>query len=288
MRRFLLFALLGALCTVATAQKKATVIIQVTDPQMGFQSDNRDMKFEIAEYTKAVEAINRLHPDAVVFTGDYVHDRTNEAQWAEFNRITSLINQETRKVFIPGNHDVNLDEDGEVNDLPYLSHIGESDRFSLKINNVLITGLNSNLIKYENSEKDGKTALSDCEQGQIEWLEEALGQKKKGDVSIVFTHHPFFLNDIDEEEGYSTQAPDKRKLYFGIFKSHGVSYVFSGHLHDNAQASYEGIGMITTTAVGRQLGKAFPGVRVILVNGKKLTERFYLLDELSNLKREDL
>ena len=54
---------LTAALTSAREKSPVTIIMQVSDPQMGFYADNRDMAYETRTLTKTVEAINRLRPD---------------------------------------------------------------------------------------------------------------------------------------------------------------------------------------------------------------------------------
>ena len=99
---------LTAALTSAREKSPVTIIMQVSDPQMGFYADNRDMAYETRTLTKTVEAINRLRPDVVVFTGDYVHNAADESQWTEFLRIVAEINPRIKTLYLPGNHDVRL------------------------------------------------------------------------------------------------------------------------------------------------------------------------------------
>ena len=100
----------------------------------------------------------------------------------------------------------------------------------------------------------------------------------------VFAHHPFFLRQIDEPDGYSTISPEKRRRYFELFRETGVQTVFTGHLHDNAETSYDNIGMITTSAVGRPLGDAPSGVRIIVIKDRTIIHRYYPLDEIPDAR----
>ena len=111
---------LTAALTSAREKSPVTIIMQVSDPQMGFYADNRDMAYETRTLTKTVEAINRLRPDVVVFTGDYVHNAADESQWTEFLRIVAEINPRIKTLYLPGNHDVRLEE-GSVDVEPYTS-----------------------------------------------------------------------------------------------------------------------------------------------------------------------
>ena len=47
--------------------------IQLTDPQLGMFTDNKDFVQETANFEFAVAAVNRLKPAFVVITGDLVN-----------------------------------------------------------------------------------------------------------------------------------------------------------------------------------------------------------------------
>lgn len=242
---------------------------------MGFYHDNRDMDFEISKLSLTVEKINKAHPDMVVLTGDYVHDPTSQEQWNEFLRIIGGIDQSIRTVVIPGNHDV-LDKDGKIDMTPYTRHLGK-DRFAERIGNAYLIGLNSNFMK--NVEQN-----SSEEQSQFAWLKKTLKKKHKKDHVIVFLHHPFFLENYGEEEGYSTLSESIRNKYFSLFDEYGVEFVIAGHLHDNREANHNGIEMVTTSAAGRQLGTAQPGIRIIQLRKGNISQQYFTLEQLPMLK----
>ena len=225
--------------------------------------------------TKTVEAINRLRPDVVVFAGDYVHNAADESQWTEFLRIVAEINPRIKTLYLPGNHDVRLEE-GSVDVEPYTKHLG-TDRFCVRVNGILLTGINSDYLKDE-------TRDPSKEENQFRWLARSLKKKRASRTSLVFAHHPFFLRQIDEPDGYSTISPEKRRRYFELFRETGVQTVFTGHLHDNAETSYDNIGMITTSAVGRPLGDAPSGVRIIVIKDRTIIHRYYPLDEIPDAR----
>ncbi|MFQ7502292.1 MAG: metallophosphoesterase [Alistipes finegoldii] len=251
-----------------------TIIMQVSDPQMGFYADNRDMAYETRTLTKTVEAINRLRPDVVVFTGDYVHNAADESQWTEFLRIVAEINPRIKTLYLPGNHDVRLEE-GSVDVEPYTKHLG-IDRFCVRVNGILLTGINSDYLKDETGPLERRESVP---------VAGPFAQKKRPSrTSLVFAHHPFFLRQIDEPDGYSTISPEKRRRYFELFRETGVQTVFTGHLHDNAETSYDNIGMITTSAVGRPLGDAPSGVRIIVIKDRTIIHRYYPLDEIPDAR----
>lgn len=256
----ILYLVMAAVITACSSDPY--IIVQVADAQLGFTAADVSQK-EGTEYVngltyeseclkKAVEMINDIRPDAVVFTGDQVNRAADEEQWTAFAEIISGIDKSVNVFHLPGNHDVVISE-GNVDSTPFTSRYGK-DRFVFAERGVRLVGINSNLIKYNDPR----------EEGQKIWLEDALG--KNGDeVSVVFAHHPFFMTDIEEDDGYFQIQKDKRRDYFELFEEMGVSAVYAGHRHNNAEGEYNGMPVRTTTSVAFQIGDAAPSVRVITV-----------------------
>ena len=71
--------LLCILHTISIAQVKNQndpwFFIQITDPQFGMFTKNEGFEKETILYEKAVDKINKLKPDFVVITGDFVHSQ---------------------------------------------------------------------------------------------------------------------------------------------------------------------------------------------------------------------
>jgi predicted phosphodiesterase len=59
-----------------------------------------------------------------------------------------------------------------------------------------------------------------------------------------------------------------------------VSHVFAGHLHYNVEEQADRIKMVTTGPVGKPLGGAQSGVRIVKFGGGALEHRYYTLEEL--------
>lgn len=259
----LLFALMAFLA-VSSCSEKPFVIVQVADAQLGFTAADfsqktgeeyvNDLTYESECLSRAVEYINTIKPDAVVFTGDQVNRADNQEQWDAFAEIISGIDSNISVFHVPGNHDVRFDGDS-VDPTPFTSRYGE-DRFVYSGKGVNIAGINTNLIKAGDSR----------ESEQVEWLYESVSSLPEENVTIIFGHHSFFLTDIDEEEGYFTATKDERAYYFDLFESLGVDAVYAGHRHASYEGEYRGIRMITTTSVAFQIGDGVPSVRVIKVD----------------------
>lgn len=110
------------------SQKGEFKFIQVTDPQFGMISNNKNVEGEIALYQKAIDQINRIKPAFVILTGDLVNDKDNSIQWEEFRKLTARINKGIKVYYSPGNHDIGPDPKKE--DIVKFSSMFGSDRFS--------------------------------------------------------------------------------------------------------------------------------------------------------------
>ena len=268
MKQLINTVLLLCLFTSTFAQKKETTIVQVSDTQFGFWNDD-NIDYEVGTYSQCIEQLNKLKPDAVVLTGDLINHTWVEKQWTALEEITGKLDKKIPVYYIPGNHDVNLHK-GKHDMTEYLKHMDYS-RFAVRIKNTCLIGLDSNPIKdcYGSEE----------ENEQFHWLEKML-KKNKNKRILIFTHHPFFLEDINEEEGYFQLSKEARKKYFDLFEKYNVAGVFSGHLHQNRIATYKNqIPVITTSAIGVQLGKDKSGYRIIKVDKNKITHEYKNVEE---------
>lgn len=258
---------------ILTAQKKNNdnpyFFIQITDPQFGMHEENARFEKETELYEKAVAQINRLKPDFVVITGDFVHDPNDENQINEFKKITGKIASDIPVYLIPGNHDV-----GQVPDYQslkkYKANYG-ADKFAFNHKGSRFIGFNTSLVKAEITKLEAK---------QFKWLKQELKKGKKANHVIVFGHYPFFIQSFDEPEKYSNIKLEYRKKYLSLFKENNVHAIFSGHLHNNAQAKYEDIWLITTSAVGKPLGNAPSGLRIVKIYKDKFEHDYFGLDEV--------
>ncbi len=268
--------ILSTISNIGNSQKKGSsapfFIIQVTDPQFGMYEADKGFSKETELYEKAVDAINKLNPDFVVLTGDLVNKKDDRDQVAEFRRITAKIIKEIPVYYSPGNHDIGQPTTQKDIDT-FVSDYGH-DRFSFKHKKSLIVGINSCLIKSNTPVLEGS---------QFEWLKKELTKGKKAKNIILFTHYPFFINSFDEPDAYFNIAVETRNRYLSLFKEFGVDAVFAGHLHNNGFGKYGDMQMITTSAVGKPLGKIQSGIRVIKVYPDRVESVFYTLNEVPDI-----
>lgn len=259
-----------ALIIMSSCAHDEFTIVQIADAQLGFTAAEisqrtgevyvNDLTYETDCLRKAVEYINEVRPEVVVFTGDQVNMPGDTAQWNAFAGIIAEIDKSVKVLHLPGNHDV-FYASGHVDSSPFTSRYGD-DRFIYSEKGINLIGLNTNLIRSNDSR----------EHEQMQWLKTVLGKVKASDVTVVFGHHPFFMNDIEEEDSYFPLPKDKRHIYFDLFTEAGVDAVYAGHRHNNSEGAYNGIPMKTTTSVGFQIGEASPSVRVIYVRDGELSD----------------
>jgi len=262
---FMIFIFSG----ITNAQRKPFFFIQMTDPQFGFIEANKSFEKETVLYQKAVDEVNRLNPDFVVITGDIVNKATDSIQWAEFKRLTSKIKPSILVYITPGNHDISNNPTQQSIDEYKLSH--GDDKFSFRHKKNMFIGFNSCLIKADAPE---------LEQKQFEWLENELKNVKRSNNIVLFCHQPFFVDKPDEPEQYFNIGIEKRMKYLDLFVRNNVNYVFAGHLHRNASGKYDNLNMITTSAVGKPLGDAPSGFRIVIVSKQGITSTYYGLDDM--------
>ncbi len=213
-----------------------------------------------------------MNPEFVIITGDFVHDHKDSTQWAEFNRITGMIKKSVSVYMIPGNHEFSQNPtEKEFSD--YKKIYGD-DKFSFRHKKNLFIGINSFLLKTDSQK---------LEESQFQWLESELKSAKNVRNIVIFSHHPFFLKDPKEKETYSNIGLEKRERYFELFEKFNVKAIFAGHFHKNSFGEYEGMPMVTTSAVGKQLGDDLPGLRLVKVTKDSVLSAYYSLDEIGSL-----
>lgn len=266
-----LFILIASALLVLGCADKPYVIVQIADSQLGFTAADKsqkegteyvnDLTFEIDCLTKAVAKVNEMKPDAVVFTGDQVNRHYDGEQWDSFAEVISSIDPSVKVLHIPGNHDVAI-SDGTVDSTPFTDRYG-NDRFMLCERGVRLVGINSNLIKYDDPRE---TEL-------LEWMKDALKKNDASEVTLLFSHHPFFLKEIGEEDGYFQIQKSKRQTYFDLCAESDVDALYAGHLHNNSSGEYSGMPVRTTTSVAFQIGDAQPSIRVITIADGVISDR---------------
>ncbi|CAH8847203.1 unnamed protein product [Trichobilharzia szidati] len=277
--------------------------VVLADPQLGLfekyveklpQPDHWDR--EVNHTTRAVNIINRLIPKPafVVICGDLVNDQPGLSyrykQTSDLLSVLSRLRSDIPLIVLPGNHDVG--DHPDVNGIEDYKSVWGDDYFSFVVNRVRFLVLNTQYLW-----DDSKCVSLASEFRQ--WLNEQLSMKNEDfDMSVVFQHIPFFLDNIDEPDDYFNIPKKCRKEIIHQLYNSGIYYTFSGHLHKNNVITYTPherdnnvkrdelpFSMISTSSVCVQLGDDQPGIRLVRINvsENRLKHVYWSLDELEKI-----
>lgn len=206
-------------------------------------------QFSIPALQVVLQHLQTLDLDFLLLPGDLTQDgeKVNH-HWLK----TQLATLPYPVYVIPGNHDVpSLEGNNHViafRDFPdYYQHCGyqyatSNLDYTLEVApNVQLVALNSN-----NFTADGKQ-LGCLNDEQFIWLEKTLASMEDKLV-LLMIHH----NVIEHLPQQSTHILGKRYMLdnaprlLSILQKYGVKFIFTGHLHIQDIAEYEGIYEITT------------------------------------------
>jgi serine/threonine-protein phosphatase CPPED1 len=267
------FALLGWMAAKASAQDQ--FFLQMADPQFGMYTNNLGFAQETANLEFAVATANRLHPAFVVMDGDLVNKGGDPAQIAEYLRVTHQLNPAIPLYNVAGNHDVGNSPTTAT--LEAYRKIFGKDYYTFRAGELEGIVLNSSIIQHPEQ-------VPEEEARQREWLELELKRASANGIRqvVIFQHIPWFLHDADEPDQYFNIPREARARYLKILEDAGVHYVFAGHLHQNSEGIAGNLHMITTGPVGKPLGDATSGFRIVVVGDEKLCDHYYGLGNLPN------
>lgn len=242
--------------------------LQLSDPQFGFMDNNKSISAETEAMNKAVTAINQLKPPFVVITGDFVNNSKSKEQIAAYKSMIAQIDSSVKVYMIPGNHDIGKVSRASIDN--YKKNYGET-HFSFKYGDCVFIGIDSNIIKEEDKER---------EEVQFKWLEQELQKTKDARFKFVFTHCSVFLKRMDEPVNYSNFSLPMREKYVRLFQKYGVNAIFAGHLHNNAYGKVGNMEMITIGPVGKVLGTGYQGMNLVKVYPDRFISEFIALNQL--------
>jgi serine/threonine-protein phosphatase CPPED1 len=247
--------------------------IQMSDPQFGMFTENKSFEHETANFEFAVAAANRLHPKFVVVTGDLINQAGNAAQAAEYLRIAAKLDPGIRLFNVPGNHDVG--NEPTPASLAAYRKLFRHDYYTFRVDDFAGFVLNSSVIA-------APAKVEDEAAKQWAWLALELEKARREGARhlVVFQHHSWFLADAGEEDQYFNIPKAVRERYLELFRKFGVTHVFAGHYHRNAEARAGDLQMITTGPVGKPLGNARSGIRIVKVTDSGIQQRYYDFGEL--------
>jgi 3',5'-cyclic AMP phosphodiesterase CpdA len=225
---------------------------------------------ELALFERAIEHANRLRPDFVVICGDLVNVPGDPAQTEAFRRIAARLDPRIPLHLVPGHHDV-----GNVPSPDSLRAWRETfgpDWYSFRHGDVYGIVLDSSLIAAPwRVQRDAEA--------QLDWLEAELARAYASDARsiLVFQHHPYFVEDPEEDDGFGNVPRLERRVYLKRLRDGRVDAVFAGHLHRNATAQDGKLEMIVTGPVGKPFGDDPSGFRIVRVGEEGLEHAYFAI-----------
>lgn len=245
--------------------------IVAADPQIWWHQE------ETAGLEKTISVINGLKPAFVVVCGDLV-SRDNDPRKMNAERddkmaqayldVVKKLHKDIKMYSAAGNHDVSRFPSKATHQW-YAERFGDL-WYSFTYGKSLFIVLESNTMISPEGEPDFAVE-------QMRWLETQLKKSKKNSHIFVFMHHPIFIKDIDEEEGYHNMPRELRQRLLDLFTQYNVEMVFSGHLHHNTYARYKNIELISTASCCHSEPS---GLRIVKVTPDKVYDRFYSFGEM--------
>ncbi|MBO7300134.1 MAG: metallophosphoesterase [Tidjanibacter sp.] len=261
---------LAAILLASCLHKKeahSPFFVQISDPQLGFITESADFTPERENMGRIAAAVNRLQPDFVVFSGDYVQWRTEESLDG-FKQMCELFDENIPLYFVPGNHDVGeaTAEDVEA----FVARYGH-DRFVHEGAAYTTIGYNSCVIK----------TIAEGEAKEYEWMRESLAKAAERQLPIILVaHHPIFSESVDEAEAGVNLPKVMREKYLALMNEYGVDLILSGHLHHCVSAEWGNMKLYTSSAAGRPLGEEESGITIVTFPNGIPTPTFY---EIANI-----
>lgn len=246
--------------------RKMRMIVRPAPKTTGFAQ-------ETELYTRAIDATNRLLPDFVINCGDMTNDAPDEAQLAELRRITAQLSSDIPMNWVPGNHDIGNDLT-PASLATYRERYGD-DSYAFDHRGSRFIVINSNVAFYP------PTIPGEWER-LLDFLESALqGARDAGSThTLMFTHHPLFLESADEEDSLLAIPRERRSVLLDLLHAYDADAVFSGHWHVNNYARDGKLQVVASAAVGYPLGNDPSGFRVVKVFQDRIEHEYFGFDEM--------
>lgn len=258
-----------AVTFMLSACSQEFTFVQMADTQIGFNDNSPHFIHSDTLMQKAVEAVNRLRPAAVIICGDLINQPWGEGDEKVFDEQNRIFEANLKKFdpsidvrLVPGNHDIH---GFSALTLEAYVQLRGYERFAFRKKGCAFIGFDTSRIMDDAPE---------AAQEQWIWLEEQLRKARNARFTFLFIHCPVFRTSIGEGESYFNFPKEVRQQYLDLFKKYGVDAVFAGHTHKDYSCEAEGIRFYVAGAVGNCLGRGYPGYHVVSV-GKRDFEVVY-------------
>lgn len=248
--------------------------IHLSDPQFGMFEPGSDHYYETPLVARAIARVNALRPAFVLCTGDLVDIPGSRDQMEHARSMLAGLDPDIPFLAVPGNHDIG-DEPGDADLKWYREAVGR-DHYSFNHRGWHFVGINSCLLA------DGH-AVPDAVRDQWAWLEGDLARPAASRAigRVVFMHHPPFLEDEVEDDGYFNLPRGSRDRLIEVLRRHGVHLVLCGHLHRSHEMKSGDLEVLVAGPVGMPLGEGFSGLRVVKIRHGEVQHGYFALDDVA-------
>lgn len=272
---FLLLFCLVSLTARAQVPPPSWFFAVVSDPQFGYYANDQNFSQETANFEFVVANLNRLHPAFVVVCGDLTDRTDSTTQIAEYKRILKELDPTIPVYNVAGNHDVG-EAPSQTSITDYRANFG-MDRYTFLQNGLLGVVLDSSLIASPQGYPAATTA-------QLSWLKTTLASSAARSATqiVVFQHIPYFIHTATEADSYYNIPVAVRGTYLNLLLGAGVSWVFSGHLHNVAGGLDANLDQVVVGTAGKPLGSFGSGLTLVAVNGTALEPYWYCFAGIPN------
>jgi len=225
-------------------------------------------EWDAERYRLAIDMANAIQPAFVVMGGDMIDNASDAAQLEQLLRTTHELDSEIPMLWVPGNHDIA--EDTVVPTTASIDGYREmfgADYYGFDHGDARFVVLNTVVIDHPENVED---ELAE----QMEFVEHELSGAADRSHTVLFGHHPLFLDSPDERDNYWNLPTERRQPLLDLIHRHGVKIGFAGHWHRNSLA-YDGeFEMVTSGPVGYPLGNDPSGVRIVDVGEDRILHEY--------------
>ena len=241
-------------------------------------SDGRIQEYDVELLNEFVNQVNSENPDFVFLTGDLTFNGERKSH-ENVVEILKKVNDDTKILIIPGNHDIyNLNSKGFIDDkvisvegvtqeefkdmykdygyqdaLYYdnasLSYIYELDESTWALM------LDTNNTEY-NTELSSNIIGGFIELETLNWIKEKLQIAKNNNIKVISaTHHNLLVHNEIFKSSYTIYNYEE---LLSIYREYNVKINFSGHLHIQSIQELDGIFDIASGSMldyGHRFGK---------------------------------
>lgn len=277
-RRHFLSLTVPAIVLAGACGQKPFSFVQMADTQLGMidaGNDGNNLDPEIHILEDVVSRINAMTPRPAFVTvcGDMTNLPGHKQQIAMYKKLMGKLDPSIALYNVSGNHDFSGSPSAE--NIAFYRDTYGPDWYSFSHGTARFIVLNSTLMKFPDTAQNAANE-------QHAWLETELADAQRSATggTVVFMHHPFFDNSIDEEEGYHNIPIPSRREYLELFDSTGVDAVFSGHRHTTIpERGYKNVRLINTNAICNSFDNK-PALRVVTMGEHGLSETNHLRDSI--------